>query len=257
MTRFRRLALNYLLPLAVGLAAILIWWLASRAPNFPDSLIPRPGNVVAGFGEEIHRGRLFRDIGASLFRVGCGFGLAALLGVPFGLWLGHSVIGRYALLPWVNFFRSLSPLAWIGFAILWFGIGHSSSIFLIFMATFFPIVLATTAAVSSIPTIYFRVAHDHGIRGPEMLTRVTLPAILPQLITSLRVAAGLAWVVVVAAEMTGPQEGLGFAVMDARNGLNVDLLVVAMIVIGIIGMILDWLLTQLMKIPSVRWGYER
>ncbi|HYG79649.1 MAG TPA: ABC transporter permease subunit, partial [Pyrinomonadaceae bacterium] len=90
-----------------------------------------------------------------------------------------------------------------------------------------------------------------------LLTRVTLPGIAPQVITTLRVAAGLAWLVVVAAEMIAGQDGLGFAIWDSRNGLRVDLLVVNMIVIGLIGVVIDRLLLQLTKIPSIRWGYER
>ncbi|MBV9865515.1 MAG: ABC transporter permease [Abitibacteriaceae bacterium] len=248
---------TFLLPLAVGVAAVTLWWLLCTSGTWSPTQFPAPREVWAGFGEEFQQGRLLHDIGASLFRVGTGFGLAVLLGVPLGLWLGSSALARLALLPWINFFRCLSPLAWIGFAILWFGIGHKSAIFLIFMATFFPLVLSVVAAVASIPTVYFRVAHDHGFGSAEMLWRVTLPAIMPQLITALRVVAGVAWVVVVAAEMTGAQEGLGYAVWDARNGLRPDLLAVEMIVIGSIGVALDWLLVQLTKIRSVRWGYER
>src|SRR5213592_4758928 len=107
--------------------------------------------------------------------------LAVVLGVPVGLWLGHHVRSRFALLPGINFFRSLSPLAWIPFAILWFGIGDPPAIFNIFMASFFPLALATTSAVAAIPSVYFRVAEDYGIRGSEMLRRITLPAILPEL----------------------------------------------------------------------------
>jgi NitT/TauT family transport system permease protein len=161
------------------------------------------------------------------------------------------------MLPAINFFRNLSPLAWIPFAILWFGIGDKPAIFLIFMASFFPIVLATISAVASIPNVYFRVARDYGIEGFELLIQVTLPAISPQVITTLRVTAGLSWLVVVAAEMIAGRDGLGFAIWDARNGLRMDLLVVGMIAIGIIGVVIDRLLVQLMKIDSVRWGYER
>ena len=248
---------TFLLPLLVGLGAVALWWFLCARGVWSSAQFPTPNEVLLGFGEEFRQGRLFKDIGASLFRVGTGFGLAVILGVPVGLWLGSSSLTRLALLPWINFFRCLSPLAWIGFAILWFGIGHKSAIFLIFMATFFPLVLTIVAAVAGIPTVYFRVAHDHGLRGLSMLWRVTLPAIMPQLITALRVMAGLGWVVVVAAEMTGAQEGLGYAVWDARNGLRPDLLAVEMIVIGVIGIALDWLLTRLTRIPSVRWGYER
>jgi NitT/TauT family transport system permease protein len=129
-------------------------------------------------------------------------------------------------------------------------------VFLIFLATFFPLVLATSAAVANIPPCYFRVARDYGLRGPALLTQVTLPAILPQVVTALRVTAGLAWVVVVAAEMAGAQEGLGYAVNDARNGLRTDLLVVVMIVIGLVGVLLDRLLLQMTRLRAVRWGYH-
>jgi len=162
-----------------------------------------------------------------------------------------------AFLPIINFFRNLSPLAWIPFAILWFGVGDAASIFLIYLSAFFPVALATMAAVANIPAVYFRVAQDYGLQGAKKLTWVTLPAIMPQVITTLRVTAGLAWLVVVAAEMIAGRDGLGFAVMDTRNGLRTDLLVVEMIVIGLIGVVIDRALVRLTKIPSVRWGYER
>ena len=246
-----------LLPLLVLLLALLIWSALSLLRVFPESVFPSPAAVARGFMEEVQTGRLLNDMVASLFRVTAGFALAVALGLPLGLWLGHGARARQALLPAVNFFRNLSPLAWIPFAILWFGIGDLPAIFLIFMASFFPIVLATVAAVASIPTVYFRVARDYGFRGAELLTQVTLPAIAPQVITALRVTAGLAWVVVVAAEMIAGRDGLGFASWDARNGLRMDLLVVGMIVIGLIGVLIDRMLVQLMRLPSVRWGYER
>jgi NitT/TauT family transport system permease protein len=125
------------------------------------------------------------------------------------------------------------------------------------MASFFPIVLATIAAVASIPAVYFRVAENYGYKGTELLTQVTLPAIAPQVISALRITAGLAWVVVVAAELIAGQDGLGFAIWDARNALRVDLLVVNMIVVGAIGVVIDRLLLLLTRLPSISWGYER
>ena len=246
-----------LLPLIVLVVAVAIWWAVWRSQVFPQSVFPSPQAVAKGLGEEIRTGRLLSDLVASLFRVTTGFMLAVLLGVPVGLWLGHHARSRLALLPTINFFRSLSPLAWIPFAILWFGIGDLPAIFLIFMACFFPVVVATVSAVASIPSVYFRVARDYRFSGVELLTQVTLPAIAPQVITSLRVTAGLAWLVVVAAEMIAGRDGLGFAIWDARNGLRMDLLVAGMIVIGVIGMVIDRVLVRLTKISSIRWGYER
>src|SRR2546425_135102 len=246
-----------LLPLLVLLVALAIWSTLWLLKVFPQSVFPSPLAVAKGLGEEFRSGRLLDDLVASLFRVTTGFALAVLLGVPVGLWLGHHVRSRFALLPAINFFRSLSPLAWIPFAILWFGIGDLPAIFLIFMACFFPLVVATAAAVASIPSVYFRVARDYGFSGRELITKVSLPAIAPQVITSLRVTAGLAWLVVVAAEMIAGRDGLGFAIWDARNGLRMDLLVAGMIVIGVIGMLIDRVIMRLTKIRSVRWGYER
>jgi NitT/TauT family transport system permease protein len=246
-----------LLPLMVLFAALLLWSALSLFKVFPESVFPSPLAVARGFVEEVRAGRLLDDVVASLFRVTTGFALAVFSGIPIGLWLGHHARARVAFLPAINFFRNLSPLAWIPFAILWFGIGDLPTIFLIFMASFFPILLATVAAVSSVPSVYFRVANDYGFSDREILLKVTLPAIAPQVITSLRVTAGVAWLVVVAAEMIAGRAGLGFAIWDARNGLRMDLLVCGMIVIGVIGVVIDRVLLRLTKISSVRWGYER
>jgi NitT/TauT family transport system permease protein len=246
-----------LLAVVTPATLVLLWAGLASADLFPPSLFPHPWDVARGLALELKSGRLVNDAIASLFRVSAGFLLAVALGVPAGLILGHSARARDAFLPIVNFFRSLSPLAWIPFAILWLGIGDPPAIFLIFMAAFFPIVLSTTAAVANIPSVFFRVARDLGISGARLLSAVTLPAIAPQVITTLRVTAGLSWLVVVAAEMIAGRDGLGFAVWDARNGLRIDLLTAAMVAIGIIGAALDRLLVQLTRIPSVRWGYER
>lgn len=248
---------RWFLPVLVGALALVLWQVLSATGVFVSTMFPSPAAVWAGLGEEWHAGRLWNDTIASLFRVAAGFGLGTLLGVPCGLGLGQSSLARAAFLPGVNFFRSLSPLAWLGFAILWFGIGDASAIFLIFLSTFSPIVLATIAAVDTIPNVYFRVARDYDLRGRQKLMQIILPAILPQLITTLRVTAGIAWVVVVAAETNGAQDGLGFAIVDARNALAPELLMANMLVIGIIGVGLDRLLLRLTRIPSVRWGYER
>jgi len=219
--------------------------------------LPSPYTVwVAGL-DEIKAGHLANDIVASLFRVAIAFTISTVFGVPAGLALGQNAAARTAFVPMLNFFRFISPLAWIPFAILWFHIGDKPAVFLIFMATFFPITLATMAAVANIPSIYFRVARDYNYTGIDLRTKVTSPAVMPQIITSLRVAFGIAWVVIVAAEMVGCQDGLGYGIWDARNGLRLDIAVCYMVVIGSLGMIFDRLLAQLSKLPSVRWGYER
>jgi len=250
------------LPLVVLLAALGLWAGITSLRVHGQLLVPTYGTpsplaVAQGVPDELHSGRLFLDTVASLFRVSIGFGLAVLLGVPLGLWMGGQPLARAAFLPGVNFFRCLSPLAWFPFAILWFGVGDAPAIFLIFMASFFPLALTTMAAVANIPAVHFRVARDYGFRGRELLLHVTLPAIMPQVITALRVTAGVAWVVIVAAEMVGCKDGLGYGVSDANNALRLDLVVLYMILIGALGVGLDRVLMQLTRLPSVRWGYER
>jgi NitT/TauT family transport system permease protein len=248
---------TYILPIAVTVAAVALWETLSLTGMFPPSVFPSPNMVASGIVEEVRNGQLFNDLIASLYRVVAGFSLAILLGIPSGLILGYNQTTRVALLPAINFFRSLSPLAWIPFAILWFGIGDKPAVFLIFMSTLFPLVLATISAFSTIPTVYFRVAEEYGLSGFQLLLRVTLPAILPEVITALRVTCGVAWLVVVAAEMVAGRDGLGFSIWDARNGLRADLLVCRMIVIGLVGASLDLLLVRLTKMQRVGWGYER
>jgi len=249
--------LHYSLPLFVLAGVCLLWYVISVSHWFPAYALPSPIAVWKSFLEEIKEGRLFNDVIASLWRVAVGFVISTVLGIPTGLWLGQHLRARKALVPMLNFFRFLSPLAWIPFAILWFHIGDKPAIFLIFMATFFPLALATMAAVATIPSIYFRVAQDYHYKGIELLTKVTFPAVLPQVITALRVSYGISWVVIVAAEMVGCQDGLGYGIWEARNGLRLDSAVCYMIVIGLLGMGIDRLLFQLTKMPNVRWGYER
>jgi NitT/TauT family transport system permease protein len=255
--------------LGVLLGVLGIWALLSSWRIYPESAFPSPGSVARAFVQEVRSGRLFDDAIASLYRVTMGFLIALVTSVPFGLWLGQQLRGHTGragrrtspwgagLLPYLNFFRFLSPLAWIPFSILWFGIGDPPAIFLIFMASFFVMALGVSAAVAGIPDVYFQVGRDYGIKGGELFRQVTLPAIMPQAITTVRLAAGVAWMVIVAAEMIGVREGMGYAIWDARNGLRNDLLVCAMLGIGAIGVGLDRLLMQLTRMKSVRWGYER
>lgn len=248
---------NWALPGAAILVVLALWEAVTRGHVVPAYDFPSLSAMVGALRGEFRDGHLINDIIASLFRVTVGFVLAAGLGVPLGLWLGQRRRPRLALQPLINFFRCLSPLALIPFAILWFGIGDAPAIFLIFMASFFPLALATMSAVAGIPTVYFRVARDYGFRGAALLTRVVFPAVLPQIITALRVTAGIAWVVLVAAEMVGCQDGLGYGIYDARNGQRLDIVAAYVVVIGLLGVAIDRLLAQLTKLPHVRWGYER
>jgi NitT/TauT family transport system permease protein len=251
--------LAWLAPLGVIVAFLVVWdglvLLAGK------TLFPRPHLVAWALADMARDGVLFRYSVASLFRVLWGFALATLVGVPLGLAMGW-FSGLYrALNPLLQLLRPISPIAWIPVAILWFGVTDRGPIFLIFLAGVFPIALASAAAVRNIPQPYVRAARNFGVTGVELFLRIILPATLPQILTGLRIALGIAWLVVVAAEMIVTDHksgGLGYLVIDARNqGSRYDLVVAAMVVIGVIGLILDLGVRQIEKLDEVKWGYSQ
>lgn len=244
------------LPLGTALLFLLGWQLAVTLSHSP--IFPKPTQAVRGMWELLQRGVLLKYIVASLFRVSSGFLLALLVGVPFGLVLGWFANAYRAFNPLIQILRPISPIAWIPVAILWFGVSDLAPIFLIFLASLFPIATATMAAVQNIQLVHLRSAQNFGIRGLALFRQVIFPAALPQIITGVRLALGVAWLVVVAAEMIAVNSGLGYLIIDARNaGMRYDLVVAGMMLIGLIGLLLDWLVRRLETLEEVRWGFHR
>ncbi len=220
-------------------------------------VFPSPASVETGMLELLRHHVLWADIADSLRRVAFGFGTAALLGIPLGLVLGWYPAMHQVFNPVIQLLRPISPIAWIPIAIVLFGIGDHAATFLIFLGAFFPIVVACAGGVSGVPVIYRRTARNFGLRPAQILARVVFPAALPQILIGLRIALGIAWLVVVAAEMIAVDSGLGFLVIDSRNsGKRYDLVVAAMLMIGLIGLALDTAFRRLEKIRSVRWGFR-
>jgi NitT/TauT family transport system permease protein len=220
-------------------------------------VFPSPLAVEKGLAELSRKGLLWAYIGDSLRRVALGFGLAAAVGIPFGLTLGWYPAVNQVVNPVLQMLRPISPIAWIPVAIILFGVGDVTAVFLIFLASFFPIVVACVSGVSNVPSIYRRAGRNFGLTGPQVLAKVVFPAALPQIVVGLRLALGIAWLVVVAAEMIAVDSGLGYLVIDARNsGKRYDLVVAAMLTIGVIGLILDLCFRGLKNIRSVRWGFR-
>jgi len=233
----------------------LTGWHASVRMSGSD-IFPTPLEVLRGLVELAQRGLLLKYIVASLFRVSWGFSLAVVIGVPLGLVLGWFRPAFAALNPFIQILRPISPIAWIPVAILWFGVKDTAPIFLIFLASVFPIAVSSMSAVQNMQQVYLRAAQNFGLRGLPLFRRVILPAALPQIITGIRIALGVAWLVVVAAEMIAVNSGLGYLIIDARNaGKRYDLVVAGMVMIGFIGLILDLLVRRLEKFDEVRWGY--
>jgi NitT/TauT family transport system permease protein len=243
---------------AVGMLALFftLWGLAVRISH--SDLFPTPGNVVRGIIELFQKGLLLKYIVASLFRVSWGFALAVLIGVPLGLILGWYTRLFQAFNPIIQILRPISPIAWIPVAILWFGVSDAAPIFLIFLASVFPITVSAIAAVQNMQPVYLRAAQNFGLSRGELFRRVIFRASLPQIITGIRIALGVAWLVVVAAEMIAVNSGLGYLIIDARNaGKRYDLVVAGMVMIGFIGLGLDLLVRQLEKFDEVSWGYAK
>ena len=246
--------LSWALPVGVTIAFLLGWHVAVKLSG--TQLFPTPWQVALGIAELAQRGLLLKYIVASLFRVSWGFALAVLIGVPFGLVLGWYSRAYQAFNPLIQIFRPISPIAWIPIAILLFGVTDRAPIFLIFLASVFPITVSATAAVQNMQPVYLRAAQNFGLSRGELFQQVILRASLPQIITGIRIALGVAWLVVVAAEMIAVNSGLGYLIIDARNaGKRYDLVVAGMVMIGVIGLILDVLVRQLEKFDEVRWGY--
>lgn len=242
-----------LLPLAVAVCFVAGWHLAVRWTG--SDIFPTPGEVVAGTVELARKGVLLKYIVASLFRVSAGYLLAVAVGIPAGLLMGWFGRARMAFNPALQVLRPISPIAWIPVAILWFGVSDAAPIFLIFLASLFPIVTSAMAAVQNIQLNYIRAARNFGITGLDLFRQVIFPASLPQILTGLRLALGVAWLVVVAAEMIAVNSGLGYLIIDARNaGKRYDLVVAGMAMIGLIGLGLDWLIRRMEKLDEVRWG---
>ena len=181
------------LPLGTSLLFLLIWHTLVKISG--SDLFPTPVDVAKGIVELIQKGLLLKYVVASLFRVSWGFVLAVLIGVPLGLTLGWFRPAYQALNPIIQILRPISPIAWIPVAILWFGVKDSAPVFLIFLASVFPITVSSMAAVQNMQSVYLRAAQNFGLKGLPLFRRIILPAALPQIITGIRIALGVAWLV--------------------------------------------------------------
>jgi NitT/TauT family transport system permease protein len=240
----------------IAFALLLVsWYLAVVWTR--TNVFPSPRDVVKGSAELLQKNVLWNDIADSLRRVAIGFGAAAAVGIPFGLTLGWYPEVNRIFNPVIQLLRPISPIAWIPVAILFLGIGDRAATSLIFLGAFFPIVVSCVDGVNNVPSVFRRAGRNFGLGPLQLLRRVVFPAALPQIIIGLRIALGIAWLVVVAAEMVAVDSGLGFLIIDSRNsGKRYDLVVAAMLLIGIIGFGLDLLFRGAERIKSVRWGFR-
>lgn len=243
-------------PYLVVAILIAAWWASVRFSGTP--IFPGPWDVVLGTITLAKEGVLVHHIAASLMRVAIGYLGAVALAIPLGVAMGWYPGTYRAINPVIQMLRPISPIAWIPLAILWFGVGNLSPIFLIFLSSFFPLVVGTIAGVHSVERQYIRAAENFGITGFKLLRHVVVPGAMSQIVTGMRIGLGVAWLVVVAAEMVAINSGLGYLIIDSRNaGNRYDLVVAAMVIIGVIGFGLDVLMRRMERIDSVKWRYVR
>ncbi|MGE8504696.1 nitrate/nitrite transport system permease protein [Ectopseudomonas oleovorans] len=229
----------------LGILAFIGFWslLASYSEGLPGPLSTWQSALVLFSDPFYDNGPNDMGIGwnilNSLGRVGVGFGLAALVGIPLGFAIGRFAFLAGMLAPIISLLRPVSPLAWLPIGLLVFEAAGPASIWVIFISSIWPIILNTAAGVASVPQDYLNVARVLKLSEFKVLTRILFPAVLPHLMTGIRLSIGVAWLVIVAAEMLTGGIGLGFWVWDEWNNLNVEHILIAIIVVGLIGLALE------------------
>ncbi len=229
------------LPFLYAAIAIVVVWQFVVIVTEPDpSVLPPPMAVVVAFGHLLRNGELGLDTAYSLARVISAWLLSAIVAIPLGLLMGSSQRLERIVNPFVELLRPISPLAWIPMAILWFGIGESGKIFVVFIGTFFPILLSTIAGVKEVDPVLLHAGRVFGCTSRVTLfRRVVVPASMPSVVVGLRVAFGTGWAAIIAAELVAAHTGLGYLIANGMDILRADLVLVGMVAIGILGFLFD------------------
>lgn len=251
----RRFTQQWLLVCAGPICLLLLWQGASYCSLLPSYVLPSPATVArALFGfltgrgwEPPYAGTFWSNALVSILRVLSGFFVAVLLGIPFGVMTARCRYLGCFVDPVVHLFRSVPGITWLPIAMVWFGIGNVTTIFLIGLAGFFPIYINTLQGVRSVPEHWQRAARMLGANPRQLLLQVVVPGALPSIESGLRVALGTAWAYVVLGELTGVNCGLGAMIMDARMMGNVTAIVVGMVCIAALGRLSDLLLIHLLR----------
>jgi ABC-type nitrate/sulfonate/bicarbonate transport system permease component len=220
-------------------ALLLIWELASRSGVANPLILPPPSAALADLVKLALDGELSRALWTSLYRILCGFALGVTSGIVLGAIMARMRLVDFLLDPLVELLRPISPLAIFPLAILWFGIGDASKIFIIALAASFPVILNTYAGVRSIDPNFFRASQSLGATSIEIFTSIVLPGSLPQIFTGVRLAWGISLIVIIAAEMVGASNGIGYMVLEAQQTFRTERVFAGIIVIGLLGFVTD------------------
>lgn len=244
--------LNWLLP---GLF-FLAWLVVCETGLVPPYLLPHPKDVLAtastyifgDAGQADYAGRFFEDVTASASRVLLGFGLAVITGIPLGVLSGRLALVNRLLSTTINALRAVPGISWLPLAMVWFGIGIKTTVFLVALAAFFPIYLNAEAGARQVSPTLFQAGAMMGVSRLRGTFAILLPAAMPSIITGLRLGMGISWAYLVLGELTGVPNGLGALIMDARMLGRIDIIVVGIIVIALIGRLCDVGLHQALRL---------
>lgn len=240
----------------IGFLVILLFWQLLTSGLVADSTIVtafQPRNAFRELVGFFVSGVIYSHILASLERIVLGLALAVAIGVPIGVVIGHYRTAERASSLAFQFIRMISPLSWMPIAIIAFGVGNNPVIFLIAIAAIWPMIINTAHGVSSLDQRWIRAARTLGANEWKLVRMVILPAVVPDMLTGLRLAVGLAWVVLVPAEMLGVSDGLGYYILDTRDRFNYGELMAVILIIGVIGYALD----QLIRLLRVHVSWDQ
>ena len=252
-----RASLQHVVPPILGLLVFLLVWAQISALSGLPGPVKTWASATQLFADPFYqKGPNDQGIGwnilASLARVGMGFGLAALVGIPFGF-----LIGRFKFLsrmssPIISLLRPVSPLAWLPIGLFVFKEAQPAAIWVIFISSIWPMIINTAVGVTRVPQDYLNVARVLRLSEWKVFTKILFPAVLPYMLTGVRLSIGVAWLVIVAAEMLTGGVGLGFWVWDEWNNLNVEHIIIAIFVVGIVGLLLE----QMLVLVAKRFEYQ-
>lgn len=243
-------AVGALLPLLL----LGLWQVLSTTGVFTAVQLPPPASVASAAVELLQRGDLWQHVGISAQRVFWGFLIGALLGLVLGSWVGLSRWASALLAPTVGAIRAVPSLAWVPLLILWVGIGEDSKITLIAIGAFFPVYTTVASALQHVDRQLVEAARAFGLSGFALLRTVQLPAVMPAVISGLRLALAQAWLFLVAAELLGAAMGLGFLLTDSQNNGRTDRLLLAIVLLAVLGKLSDALLGLFEKWATKKWA---
>ena len=251
-----RRALSFGLPIATFAVIAAAWEILATYGGFPPKLVPRLGVIAEAFVGLAGNGTLLAATVATLYRLGAGFLIAAIIGVSLGIAMGRRQWVEDTLLPIVSFLYPIPGLAYAPLFVLWFGLGDFPTILLVGVASSFTVIINAWKGVKAVKPIWLRSAEVMGARDRDMFWRVVLPGALPYVLIGLRLGLAQAWRILIAVEMLmSVQRGLGWLIFGAQTFLNTDVMLATIAVIGAIGILLEWqVFTRIERWTVVRWG---